>query len=103
MRKLSGYLMNPVLQRELIANLRSPRAFALHGAFLLLLAVIVAAAWPTERKIDVGNPTAARRLVELFFAGQFVLAALTAPAFAAGSLAGEKERKTYEMLLASAL
>jgi ABC-type transport system involved in multi-copper enzyme maturation permease subunit len=68
-----------------------------------LLAVIVASAWPAERKIDVGNPTAARRLVELFFAGQFVLVALTAPAFAAGSLAGEKERKTYEMLLATAL
>lgn len=95
--------MNPVLQRELVANLRSPRAFAIHGAFLLLLAAIVASAWPAERKIDVGNPAAARRLVELFFAGQFVLAALTAPAFAAGSLAGEKERKTYEMLLASAL
>lgn len=95
--------MNPVLQRELVANLRSPRAFALHGTFLLLLGVVVVAAWPRETKIDVTNPSAARRLVELFFGGQFVLAALTAPAFAAGSLAGEKERKTYEMLLASAL
>lgn len=96
-------MLNPVLQRELVVNLRSPRAFALHGAFLLLLGVVVVAAWPKEPKIDVTNPSAARRLVELFFGGQFVLAALTAPAFAAGSLAGEKERKTYEMLLASAL
>jgi len=95
--------MNPVLHRELVANLRKPRAFALHGAFLVLLALIVTAAWPQERKVDVTNPSAARRLVELFFGGQFVLMALTAPAFAAGSLAGEKERKTYEMLLASAL
>lgn len=95
--------MNPVLHRELILNLRSPRAFFLQGAFLLLLGTLVAAAWPGERRIDPTNPTAARRLIDLFFGGQFLLASLTAPAFAAASLTGEKERKSYEMLLASAL
>ena len=45
----------------------------------------------------------ARRLFELFFLGQFFLVALAAPTFAAGSITGEKERKTYEMLLASPL
>ncbi|HEV3164326.1 MAG TPA: ABC transporter permease subunit, partial [Isosphaeraceae bacterium] len=44
-----------------------------------------------------------RRLFELFFLGQFFLVALVAPTFAAGSITGEKERKTYEMLLASPL
>jgi ABC-type transport system involved in multi-copper enzyme maturation permease subunit len=41
--------------------------------------------------------------VNLFFVGQFVLASMMAPSFASGSITGEKERKTYEMLLASPL
>lgn len=95
--------MNPVLQRELVANLRSPRAFVMLGSFLLLVGLLVVGAWPKETEVDLANPTAARQLVELLFAGQFLLASLTAPAFAAGSLTTEKEAKTYELLLASAL
>ena len=45
----------------------------------------------------------AQRLFNMFFLGQFFLVALVAPSFAAGSITGEKERKTYEMLLASPL
>jgi ABC-type transport system involved in multi-copper enzyme maturation permease subunit len=41
--------------------------------------------------------------VDFFFLGQYVLASLMAPTFAAGAISGEKERKTYEMLLASPL
>src|SRR5688572_25377238 len=96
-------MANPVLQRELVAHLRHPRAFILQGVFTLLLGAIIVAAWPAERKLDLTHPGAARGLFELLFIGQFLLAALTTPAFAAGSLAGEKERKSYEMLLASAL
>ena len=39
----------------------------------------------------------------MFFLGQYVLASLMAPSFAAGAITGEKERQTYEMLLASPL
>ena len=95
--------MNPVLQRELVAHLRSSRTYALHGLILALLGLLVIAAWPRTERIDVTNPVAARQLIELFFAGVFLLSSLTAPALAATALAGEKERKTYEMLLASAL
>ena len=42
-------------------------------------------------------------MFQLFFFGQFALVALVAPTFAAGSITGEKERKTYELLLASPL
>ena len=42
-------------------------------------------------------------MVDLFFLGQYVIASLMAPSFAAGAITGEKERKTYEMLLASPL
>ncbi len=92
---------NPVLIRELLVNLRSPRAFALQFVYVSLLGAMVYFAWPAnEGQVSSG---AAQRLFDLFFLGQFFLVALVAPTFAAGSITGEKERKTYEMLLASPL
>ncbi len=92
---------NPVLIRELLVNLRSPRAFLLQFVYVAFLGVMVYFAWPaTEGQVSSG---AAQRLFDLFFLGQFFLVALVAPTFAAGSITGEKERKTYEMLLASPL
>jgi ABC-type transport system involved in multi-copper enzyme maturation permease subunit len=95
---------NPVLQRELLVNLRRPRAFVLLFAYLALLGAVVLVAWPTERRLDLTGSSDAeetRRLVDLFFLGQYVLISLMAPSFAAGAITGEKERQTYEMLLAS--
>lgn len=96
---------NPVLNRELLVNLRSPRAFNLQLAYVAFLSVVVYFAWPmkTGGGIAQVGSQAAQRLFDLFFLGQFFLVALVAPTFAAGSITGEKERKTYEMLLASPL
>jgi ABC-type transport system involved in multi-copper enzyme maturation permease subunit len=97
-------LENPVLQRELLVNLRTLRAFVLLLAYNALLGLVVFLAWPQERQLDLTrNPEQAKGLVNLFFLGQYVLASLMAPSFAAGAITGEKERKTYEMLLASPL
>lgn len=95
---------NPVLQRELLVNLRTNRAFLLLAAYQVLLAAVVLVAWPSDAKLDLtSNPRAAQNLVNLFFLGQYVIASLMAPSFAAGAITGEKERHTYEMLLASPL
>ena len=94
---------NPVLQRELLVNLRMDRAFILLFAYLAALGGVVYIAWPEKQSLDMTNSAAARSLVDLFFVGQFVLASLMAPSFAAGTITGEKERKTYESLLASPL
>ena len=95
---------NPVLTRELLVNLRSPRAFVLQFFYVVMLGAVVYFYWPGgedgARQVSAG---VARRLFDLFFLGQFFLVALVAPSFAAGSITGEKERKTYEMLLASPL
>ncbi|MDP6442236.1 MAG: ABC transporter permease subunit [Pirellulaceae bacterium] len=97
-------LENPVLQRELLVNLRMPRAFVLLFFYQALLACVVYFAWPQKTHLDLTeNPADARRLVDLFFLGQYILASMMAPSFASGSITGEKERKTYEMLLASPL
>jgi ABC-type transport system involved in multi-copper enzyme maturation permease subunit len=95
---------NPVLQRELLVNLRTPRAFVLLAVYQILLAGVVILAWPSPGKLDLTqSQPSARKLVDLFFVGQYVLASLMAPSFAAGAITGEKERKTYELLLASPL
>ena len=60
--------------------------------------------WPAgEEGARQVSPGVARALFDIFFLGQFFLVALMAPTFAAGSITGEKERKTYELLLASPL
>lgn len=99
------YLLdNPVLQRELLVNLRMKRAFLLLLVYLIILSAVVFAAWPTETRLDLtANPQSAKNLVDLFFLGQYILASLMAPSFAAAAITSEKERKTYEMLLASPL
>jgi ABC-type transport system involved in multi-copper enzyme maturation permease subunit len=95
---------NPVLGRELLVNLRSPKSFGLQLVYIALLGMLVYLAWPAvEGRGAMAGTGSAQQLYNLFFMGQFVLVALIAPTFAAGSIAGEKERKTYEMLLASPL
>lgn len=94
-------LENPVLQRELIVNLRRTRSFVLLFLYVGGLAAVVAFAWPESGSAK--DAAAARQLLNVLFVGQFVLASLLAPTFAAGAISGEKERKTFEMLLASPL
>ncbi|MGD9721805.1 MAG: ABC transporter permease subunit [Pirellulales bacterium] len=95
---------NPVLQRELLVNLRMVRAFLLLLFYLGMLGVVVLLAWPQERHLDLTtNPEASKRLINLVFLGQYMLASMMAPSFAAGTITGEKERMSYEMLLASPL
>ena len=95
---------NPVLHRELLVNLRMNRAFMLLFFYQLLLATVVFLAWPQENvRLDLSESKNSSQLIDLFFLGQFVLASLMTPSFAAGAVSGEKERKTFEMLLASPL
>src|SRR5215831_2592148 len=95
---------NPVLTRELLVTLRSSRAFILQFLYVTALGALVYFRWPTaEGSTHQVEPAVARRLFDIFFLGQFFLVALMAPTFASGSITGEKERKTYELLLASPL
>lgn len=94
---------NPVLQRELLVNLRMNRAFGLLFLYVALLGAVVYMAWPQQERVNLMDPVAAKALVNYFFLGQYFIASLMAPAFAAGAITGEKERRSYEMLLASPL
>ncbi|MCA9099500.1 MAG: ABC transporter permease subunit, partial [Planctomycetales bacterium] len=95
---------NPVLQHELLINLRRGRAFVLLALYIGLLGIVVLLVWNSlGDQIDLTDPAASKRLINMFFLGQYLLASLMAPSFAAGAITGEKERKTYELLLASPL
>lgn len=98
------FVENPVLQRELLTNLRANRAFVLMFLYQLALAAVLLTAYPSNLRVDLTTDSNyARQLVDFFFLGQYIIASLMAPTFAAGAISGEKERKTYEMLLASPL
>lgn len=97
------FFENPVLQRELVVNLRMTRGFLLLFAYIAGLGLLVYAAWPANQTLDLARPEEAKKLVNLFFLGQYLLVSLMAPSFAAGAITGEKERESYEMLLASPL
>src|ERR1044072_7260526 len=95
---------NPVLQRELLVNLRMGRGFILLFLYQAVLAAGVYVAWPQNSRLGLSERDAdATKLVDMFFLGQYLLVSMMAPSFAAGTVTGEKERKTYEMLLASPL
>ncbi|MCH8839360.1 MAG: ABC transporter permease subunit [Planctomycetes bacterium] len=97
------FFENPVLQHELVVNLRMKRSFLLLFAYVAFLGLLVYAAWPEEQRLDLARSDKAKPLANLLFLGQYVLMSLMAPSFAAGAITGEKERKSYEMLLASPL
>ncbi len=92
---------NPVLQRELVTNLRMTRGFVLLAAYVGFLGLLVYAAWPADQRLDMASSEEAKKLVDLFFLGQYLLMSLMAPSFSAGAITGEKERKSFEMLIAS--
>jgi ABC-type transport system involved in multi-copper enzyme maturation permease subunit len=95
---------NPVLQRELLTNLRANMGFVLMLIYQLALGLVLLASYPSGQRVDLSTDSSvALQLIDFFFLGQYILASLMAPTFAAGAISGEKERKTYEMLLASPL
>ena len=84
-------LENPVLQRELLVNLRMSRGFVLMLVYQAMLAAIVYFAWPQGERLDLSQRSEdARKLVDMFFLGQYVLASLMTPSFAAGAITGRE-------------
>jgi ABC-type Na+ efflux pump permease subunit len=109
-----AWLVGPVFAYEMVRTLRRPRHILyrfLYGAALLLVLSWVYWNWQTEladRTADAVDPAAEMPR----FAGQFYGAALATqvgavllltPLFVAGTIAGEKERRTLDFLLASPL
>lgn len=95
-------MSNPILRKEVLTSLRSPRTLAMSAAFLLGNLVIIWALWP-DRGLQSLEADQARTLLAVLAAGQLLLVAMFAPAMTASALTIEKERNTFESLLATRL
>jgi len=91
---------NPVLRRELLTALRSNKAFMLQFVFLGILSSVIYFAWPPETEVTA-RELQAQAFFRLFGQGQLVLISVMAPAFSAGAMTMEKEKRCIDLLLTS--
>jgi len=102
-RRLRGE-SNPVLIKELRGRMRGARAFVVLTVYLLLLScftAIIYYAYSATARAPGGGPEMAY-LGKVVFAGvvliELFMVTFITPAFTAGTISGERERKTYELL-----
>jgi len=95
---------NPLLTKELRGRMRGARAFIVLTVYLLLLSCftsIIYYAYSSMSRTPSGGADMAY-LGKTVFAGivliEIFLVTFITPAFTAGAISGERERKTYELL-----
>src|SRR5881628_2360515 len=99
--------LNPVLIKELRGRMRGARAFVLLTIYLLILSGVTLLLYAALAGSAASDLNAGRQIGK----GLFLLIASVAlievcvitPSLTAGSIAGEKERQTYDLLVASLL
>ncbi|MCX7804378.1 MAG: ABC transporter permease, partial [Planctomycetota bacterium] len=94
---------NPVLRRELFNVLRSRKSFVLLFLYAAALTGIVYVAWPPAGEPRAVQSEKTRILFNVFARGQMVMIAMLAPAFSAGCMTVEKERRSLDLLLTTPL
>lgn len=99
---------NPILVKELRSRMRGVRAFAVLTGVLLLLAVIsyllyrIVLAATQYSNVPV-SPQIGQALLAGLAVVELMMVCFVTPAVTAGSISGEQEKLTYEMLLATPL
>ncbi len=101
-------LFGPVLFYDMVRSARRGRYIVLRCLYAGLLLFFLFTVWLNTRHLAVQNDRReAARMAENFFetfmAVQFVTVILLTPAYVAGAIADEKDRKTLEFLLATDL
>lgn len=102
--------MNPILIKELRSRMRGPRAFLILTGFLLLLSGVAFFFYKAIAQVAQfsGGPTPVSVTIGVsMFLGivffELFLVAFITPALTAGTISGEREALTYEMLMATPL
>jgi len=95
-------ISNPIVQRELVGLLRSPRALAVQVGPAVVLAVLVLARWPNSATVGLTG-VQALEVFRLFAYGLLATVVLLVPIFPATSLVREKQQGTLALLLNSPL
>jgi ABC-2 type transport system permease protein len=101
---------NPILIKELRSRMRGPRAFLILTGFLVMLSGVAYLLYSTLQATAQFNsgpiPLSATVGVTTFLGLSFFelfLVAFITPALTAGTISGEREALTYEMLIATPL
>lgn len=106
-RSLRRLQFRAVLVKELRGRMRGARALAVMSVYLLVLsgfALLFYLAATAGRNLAAGGGPAVGKLVFFGVTGvQLGLVALLAPAFSAGTISGERERQSYDLLLTTPL
>ncbi len=102
--------INPILIKELRSRMRGPRAFLILTGFLLLLSGIAFLLYKTLEesfRFSFGPASMSASVGVSMFLGlaffELFLVAFITPALTAGTISGEQESLTYEMLVATPL
>lgn len=106
-RRLPRLGLNPIIVKEIRSRMRGPRAFITLTIMLLvmggILAAILQVILATSRYNTVLSPQIGQTMfAALSFLILFMVCAIT-PAVTSGAISGEKEKLTFEMLMATPL
>ena len=94
--------MNPLIQREFIGILRSPRAFGILMLLSFTFAAVILLRWPTDSTVDLSG-TQSLDVFRLLGYGLLAGIVFLVPAFPATSIVNEKSGGTLALLLNSPL
>ena len=98
---------NPVLVKELRGRMRGARAFVLLTIYLLILSGVTLLFYAAIADVSAADLNSGRTIGKSMFlligAVALIEVCIITPALTAGSIAGEKERQSYDLLIASLL
>ena len=102
-RPWTALLNNPVMTKELRSRMRGHRAFAVLTLYLIVLSAAILFVYLIYlSSAAVPSNTMARTTGKGLFAAvlgvQIILVTFIGPAFTAGSISGERERQTFDLL-----
>jgi ABC-type transport system involved in multi-copper enzyme maturation permease subunit len=92
--------MNPVIRREFVGILRSPRAFGMLACLTLVFSIAVLMRWPSDASVDLSG-LQSLQVFRVFGYGLMTGVIFLVPAFPATSLVNEKNSGTLALLLNS--
>jgi ABC-type transport system involved in multi-copper enzyme maturation permease subunit len=96
-------LFGPVLFYDMIRAARRGRYFLMRFLYAAVLFFVLLSAFANARDTAFDEASAAEAFFDAFLAVQLIAVSLLTPAYVAGSVTEEKERKTLEYLLATDL
>jgi ABC-type transport system involved in multi-copper enzyme maturation permease subunit len=106
------FFLNPIIIKEMRGHMRGPRAFWILTGYLLGLGLLAFGLYRisvanVSGSFGPGNLPQSAYLGQTLFAGlaflELIFICLITPALTAGAISGERERRTFDMLLSTPL